>query len=194
MTLKNKKYLFLLLVLWGCTVNDKPYKEFEAYLNIRSVMLKDLETIKKLKVDSTLKYNYKTFKYSSTQIPQYFKTSDKHIDMLDILKYYNTIDLYHFKKMKIEDVSDSNFTSTFLFSTKINDLELDIYSINTKMYHFSDVFINKHYGIILFEREFPLGRIKITKFEKKVLNFDFPSSMELDSLLHIYYINSQVIY
>jgi len=176
--------LFTAVFFFSCSESEFPEKEYEAYLNLRTPMLKDQESINKLKVDSTLAYNYKSFRYSSTYLPQYFKTSDELIDMIDILEFYNTIDSYHFKKMKIEDINDPIFKTTFLLTTKINELDVDVYSIKTRMDHVSDVFINKHYGIVLIESENPLGRIKITKFKDEILSLVIPSPIELDKLLY----------
>jgi hypothetical protein len=176
--------LFTAVFFFSCSESEFPEKEYEAYLNLRTPMLKDQEAIKKLKLDSTLAYNYKSFRYSSTNLPQYFKTSDELIDMIDILEFYNTIDSYHFKKMKIEDINDPFFKTTFLFTTKINDFDADVYSIKTKMDYISNVYINKHYGIVLIESENPLGRIKITKFKDEILNLDIPSPIELNSILY----------
>lgn len=175
--------LFTAVFFFSCSESEFPEKEYEAYLNLRTPMLKDQEAIKNLKVDSTLAYNYKSFRYSSTNLPQYFKTSDELIDMIDILEFYNTIDSYHFKKMKIEDIKDPIFKTNFLLTTKINELEVDVYLIKTKMDYVSDVFINKHYGIVLIESKNPLGRIKTTKFEDEILSLNIPSPIELDSLL-----------
>ncbi len=184
---KTYKILLALLVTFliiGCSKSDLPEKEYEVCFYLKSQMLKGFKAMSKLNIEDSSGFKTRCFNYLSNDPPDYFKISEKYIDIPDILDFYREIDLYYFKNKNINGLKDSIFKTTFIDTMNINGFKLDLYEVRTKMDLISTVCIHSFYGLVLVESEMPLGSIELKNFENKELKYKVPISGELDSIFY----------
>lgn len=178
-----KKLLSILLIflLVGCSVDEKPIKEYEACLSLKSSMIKGYKSMKKIGIKDSSGFYLCCFNYNYNETHDIFKVSERGIDIPDILDFYKKIDNYCFRNKDISDLRDTNFKINYISSTDIDNFKTDVYSIRTKMDLISTVYVHNTYGIVLVESEYPSGIIELLKFKNKKIKLRIPSFWEIDS-------------